>query len=167
MVTTKTNPIVHNTKIDIPTEARTELISILSQQMADNSDLYSHAKQAHWNVKGIHFQQLHELFDKVAEAIEPFTDELAERILTLGGVAMGTTRMVASTTSLKEYPTDIFDGQKHLEALTTNWAAYAASTRTAANRAGELGDPTTEDLFIQISAAVDLKLYFLESHLQG
>ena len=167
MPTTQTNPIVHTTKIDIPVEARAELINILKQQMADNADLYSHSKQAHWNVKGMYFQQLHELFDKVAEAIEPFTDELAERIVTLGGVAMGTSKMVATTTSLEDYPEDIFNDQKHLEILTTHWAAYAASTRIAANRAGELGDPTTEDLFIQISGAVDLNLYFLESHLQG
>lgn len=159
--------IVHDSKIDISAEARTELIGILGQQMADNSDLYSHAKQAHWNVKGIHFQQLHELFDKVAEAIEPYTDDLAERITTLGGVAMGTTRMTASNTTLPEYPADISDGKAHLEALIERWAAYAASTRTASIRTGELGDPTTEDLLIEISRAVDLNLYFLESHVQG
>lgn len=159
--------VVHDTKIDIAVEARTELIGILNQQMADNADLYSQVKQAHWNVKGIHFQQLHEFFDKVAEAIEPFTDEIAERVATLGGVAMGTTRMAAANTTLPEYPADIFDGRAHLEAVIERWAAYGASTRAASKRAGELGDPTTEDLFIEISRAVDLHLYFLESHVQG
>lgn len=167
MATITSEQVVHNTKIDIPVEARTELIGILNQQMADNADLYSQVKQAHWNVKGIHFQQLHEFFDKVAAAVEPFTDEIAERVATLGGVAMGTTRMAAANTTLPEYPTDIFDGKAHLEAVIERWAAYGASTRAAANRAGELGDPTTEDLFIEISRAVDLHLYFLESHLQG
>lgn len=159
--------VFHDSKIDIAIEARTELIGILNQQMADNADLYSQAKQAHWNVKGMHFQQLHELFDKVAEAIEPFTDDIAERVTTLGGIAMGTTRMAAANTTLPEFPADISDGKVHLEVLIERWAAYGASTRAASVRAGELGDPTTEDLFIEISRSVDLNLYFLESHIQG
>lgn len=167
MSNTIKDQVVHETKIDIAIEARTELIGILNQQMADNADLYSQAKQAHWNVKGMNFQQLHDLFDKVAAAIEPFTDELAERVTTLGGVAMGTTRMAAASTTLAEYPADISDGKAHLEALIDRWAAYGASTRAASVRAGELADPTTEDIFIEISRAVDLNLYFLESHIQG
>lgn len=167
MTSISKHPVVHHSKIDIPLEVRAELIEILNQQMADNADLYSQAKQAHWNVKGLDFQQLHELFDKVAEAIEPFTDELAERVTTLGGVAMGTIRMAAAKTSLPDYPADIFTGKAHLEALVERWARYAASTRAAANRAGELADPSSEDLLIEISRAVDLNLYFLEAHLQG
>lgn len=158
--------LMHDTKIDIPKAARKELVEMLNQHVADNADLYSQAKQAHWNVKGTDFFQLHELFDEVAEAVEGFTDELAERVAALGGVALGTVRMAAQATSLPEYPVDITSGQAHLEAMIERFAAYAASTRAAANRAGELGDPTSEDLFIEISRAVDKHLYFLESHLQ-
>jgi starvation-inducible DNA-binding protein len=160
------NAVVYDSKIDISLEARKELVGMLNQQLADTADLYAQVKQAHWNVKGIHFQQLHELFDKVAESIGDYVDTIAERVTTLGGVAMGTVRMAAENSTLPEYPANIVTGEDHLNIVIDRWAAYAASNRAAATRSGELGDPTTEDMFVEISRAVDLSLYFLESHVQ-
>jgi starvation-inducible DNA-binding protein len=122
---------------------------------------------AHWNVKGIHFQTLHELFDKVAGAIEPYVDELAERITGLGGTARGTVRMAAAASSLAEYPLDAVDGDTHLELVRDRLAAYAADNRRAIDTAGDLGDAATEDLLTEIQREVDLHLYFVQSHLPG
>lgn len=169
MADTKTRSAARtfDTHIDIDADVRPELIALINQQLADTSDLYSQVKQAHWNVKGIHFMQLHELFDTVAAAIQPFVDTLAERATTLGGVALGTNRMAAAHSTLDEYPADAVEGRAHLEAVRDRLAAYCASTRSAIERAGQLGDPTTEDLFTEISRVADLQLYFVESHLEG
>ena len=83
------------THIDIPVEKRSALIEMLNQNLADTLDLYTQVKQAHWNVKGTDFYQLHLLFDEIAEEIEPFIDLLAERVTLLGGYANGTARMSA------------------------------------------------------------------------
>jgi starvation-inducible DNA-binding protein len=166
MAKSKTNPKTFQTKIDINPNSRATLISILNQQLADTSDLYSQIKQAHWNVKGMEFQQLHEMFDMIAAKVEPFIDMLAERVTTLGGTAMGTTRMAAATSSLPEYPI-ISDGRDHLEAVIERLAAYAKSTRKAIRQTDKLDEPTTADLFTDISREIDLSLYFLESHLQS
>lgn len=155
------------TKIDIKEGAREQLVDTLNQQLADTFDVYSQVKQAHWNVKGTDFMQLHELFDAVADAILPFVDELAERVTTLGGVAMGTVRMAAKASKQKEYPQDASAGKAHLENVRDRLAALAASNRKAIKQSAELEDPTTEDLFTEISRTVDLQLYFVESHLQG
>ena len=154
------------TKIDIPEKAREELVTLLNQQLADNTDLYTQTKQAHWNVKGMHFFYLHEMFDTLAEGVQGYSDMLAERVTTLGGYAKGTVRMAAGTSSLPEYPTDVLGGKGHVAAIRDRFAAYAASTRKAIAEAGDLDDPTTEDLFTEISRQVDLNLYFLEGHLQ-
>jgi starvation-inducible DNA-binding protein len=61
----------------------------------------------------------------------------------------------------------VVDGKAHLEAVIDRFAAYAASNRAALRRSGDLDDPTTEDLFTEISRDIDLTLYFLEAHLQG
>ena len=155
------HPIVH----DIPEAERAELVALLNTRLAATADLYSQVKMAHWNVKGIHFQTLHELFDKVAEAIEPFADELAERVTGLGGTARGTVRMAGAASPLSEYPGDVFDGDEHLALVRDRLATYAADNRRAIDTAGDLGDAATEDLLTEIQRVVDLHLYFVQSHL--
>ncbi len=162
----KNDTKLYETRIDIKESNRKKLIALLNQHLADTFDLYSQTKQAHWNVKGIHFIQLHEFFDLLAASIEPFSDMIAERVTALGGVAHGTTRMAAKHSSLKEMP-NISDGKVYLEALADRYAVYARSTREAIEKSGKIDDPTTEDLFTEISRIVDKDLYFIESHLQG
>ena len=156
-----------DTQIDLDKKTREKLIDLANQQLASTSDLYSQVKQAHWNVKGIHFFQLHELFDSVAAEVLPYVDMIAERITALGGYAMGTVRMAAKNSQQPEYPTEATAGHEHLEAVVERIAAYAKSTREAIETSGDLGDPTTEDMFTEISRGVDKQLYFLESHLQA
>ena len=156
-----------DTKIDFSEETREKLVDLCNQQLASNTDLYTQVKQAHWNVKGIHFFQLHELFDEVAEVIQPYSDMIAERVTALGGYAMGTVRMAAQNSKQPEYPTDAVAGHEHLEAVVERVAEYAKSTREAIEQSGEWGDPTTEDMFTEISRGVDKQLYFLEAHLQA
>ncbi|HLY31816.1 MAG TPA: DNA starvation/stationary phase protection protein Dps [Ktedonobacterales bacterium] len=156
-----------NTHIDLPAEQRVKVIALLNQQLADTFDLYSQTKQAHWNVKGMHFYQLHLLFDSLASSMLGFVDLIAERATALGGVAQGTARMAVSASTLPEYLPEAIDGKHHLEALIIRYAAYAASTRAAISACDELGDLDTADLFTQVSRDVDKDLWFLEAHLQG
>jgi len=158
--------ILHKTRIDLSEDIRTSIVELLNQQLADTADLYSQTKQAHWNVKGPHFIALHELFDKLAEEVEGFIDEIAERVTSLGGTALGTVRMAAKASTLKEYPVDIFDGKEHVKALADRFAAYAASTRSAIDKADQAGDATTADLFTRISGDIDKGLWFIEAHEQ-
>ena len=88
--TIKETPPMYETENDLPKVERTELNSLINQRLADLVDLQMQLKQAHWNVKGPHFIRLHELFDKVAEELEELTDDMAERAVELGGLALGT-----------------------------------------------------------------------------
>jgi starvation-inducible DNA-binding protein len=155
------------THIDIPRDKREKLIELLNQQVADTFDLYSQTKQAHWNVKGPQFFQLHELFDTIAESVEEHLDMLAERVTALGGTAMGTARMAAAASRLPEYPLDAIDGMQHVAALVERFGNYAATSRKAIDLADEYGDADTVDLFTEISRAIDKHLWFLEAHLQA
>ncbi len=164
---TSTKTAQFRTAITIGEDARRELVELLNESLATNFDLYSQTKQAHWNVKGIHFFELHKMFDEIAEMIEPYTDALAERATTLGGVAFGTVRMAGSSSILEEFPTEPYDGKAYLQALAARYAKYGGQLRDAAVRAEELGDLSTNDLFVEVSRAVDQGLYFIEAHLQG
>jgi starvation-inducible DNA-binding protein len=162
-MTEQLHPIRH----DIPADARASLVALLNQRLADTGDLHSQLKMAHWNVKGIHFQTLHELFDKVAATVEPFVDELAERVTGLGGTARGSARLIAAASSLAEYPVDAVDGDTHLVSVRDRLAHYAAANRQAIASASDLGDAASEGLLTDIQTQIDLLLYFVQSHIPG
>ena len=158
---------MHMTKNDIPVKKRTALAQLLNERLADLIDLGLQAKQAHWNVKGPNFIALHELFDETAEGIEEYVDDVAERIVALGGTAEGTVGSVGGRTKLPAYPLTITSGQDHVEAFSTALAATGKSVRAAIEKSTELGDADTADLFTGISRGLDKSLWFVESHLQG
>ena len=158
---------LHNTKIDIEKGTREKIIEILNHRLADASDLKSQAKQAHWNVKGMNFIALHELFDQVASDLDPHVDDIAERITTLGGVALGTVRVAAQNSTLSEYPLEISDGAAHVDALSNALADFGKKVRADIDTTDELGDKDTADLFTGISRSIDKLLWFVEAHLQA
>jgi starvation-inducible DNA-binding protein len=160
-------PKTHKTSIDLDAETREQIVALLNQQLADTFDLYSQTKQAHWNVKGAQFFQLHELFDKLAAELLDHVDTIAERATTLGGTALGTARMAAAKTRLPEYSADVFGGIESVEALAQRYAELSATTRAAIDRADDLGDVDTADLFTGVSRGLDKSLWFLEAHLQA
>jgi starvation-inducible DNA-binding protein len=154
------------TAVDLPVATRVAMIGLLNQELADTTDLYSQTKQAHWNVKGIHFYQLHLLFDQLAEKRQGEADELAERATELGGHALGTVRMAAANSRLPEIPTGINAGVDYVRALVERYGIHANSMRAAIDEADEAGDKDTADLFTEISRELDKDLWFLQAHLQ-
>jgi starvation-inducible DNA-binding protein len=140
---------------------------MLNQSLADTFDLFSQLKQAHWNLKGKDFYQLHLLFDEFAAHAEEWVDMIAERVTQLGGYATGTVRMAAASTSLPEFPTDATDGMEHTKAVVERLAFYANKVRENIDATDEMGDATTADLFTEISRQADKDLWFAEAHLQG
>jgi starvation-inducible DNA-binding protein len=125
----------HPTKNDLSEEVRESAIRLLQGSLADSADLQSQAKTAHWNVKGANFIALHELFDQVYAQAVTWTDDLAERIVQLGGIAEGTVQKTASHTHLPKYPLDITEGRDHVEALSTALAAFGKTVRANIDKA--------------------------------
>lgn len=159
--------MLHKTKIDIEKGKREQLIELLNARLADAIDLQSQAKQAHWNVKGMNFIALHELFDQVQGEILPHIDDIAERVATLGGTALGTVRVSAENSTLSQYPLEITDGEAHVEALSSALAHFGKNARAAIDASDELGDKDTADLFTGISRSIDKLLWFVEAHAQA
>ncbi len=158
---------MYDTKNDLPERTRNKVAKLLNERLADAIDLGTQTKHAHWNVKGPTFIALHELFDKVAEAVEDHIDDIAERITALGGTAYGTLAAAARATSLDKYPEDITEGMQHVEALSSALAQFGKKVRKDIDQTGKLGDADTADLFTGISREIDKYLWFLEAHLQA
>ena len=160
-------PKMYETQNDISLKRRSELTALMNQRLADAVDLQMQMKQAHWNVKGPSFIALHELFDKVDEAVESYVDMIAERIVQLGGIAEGTVRVSAARSQLAEYPLAIADGMAHVEAVAHALSTFGQEARTTINEANELDDADTADLFTEISRGIDKWLWFVEAHSQA
>jgi starvation-inducible DNA-binding protein len=158
---------MHPTRNDLPEKARAAMCALLNDRLADTLDLKLQAKQAHWNVKGPDFFQLHELFDKIADHAEEHSDLIAERITALAGTAEGTVQVVVQRSKLPKYPLDITRGLDHVNALANSLAAQAKAVRAAIDQSNELRDADTADLFTEISREVDKDLWFVEAHVQA
>jgi starvation-inducible DNA-binding protein len=154
------------TGVDLPAEVRSAMVILLNETLAANSDLQSQVKQAHWNVKGIHFYPLHLLFDELAAHLAELSDEIAERVAAIGGYATGTVRMAAENSTIPEIPTDINAGVDYVKALVERYSIHASNLRAGIDAADAAGDKDTADLLTEASRIVDKDLWFLQAHLQ-
>jgi len=167
-MTTKTDTNVRfSSGVDLTDDAKSKLIDLLNARLADTIDVRTQVKHAHWNIKGQQFYQLHLLFDEVAGHIDDAADLIAERAVQLGGVAHGTARIAAKTSSIPEYDLDAVKGEDHVRALVDRLSALANASREAIDDTDKLGDKATADIFTEIVRAIDKDLWFIEAHIQG
>jgi starvation-inducible DNA-binding protein len=155
----------YTSRLDIPDHTRKAAIRLLQSRLSDTLDLEAQIKQAHWNVRGLNFFQLHQLFDAIHDEVEGFVDVLAERITALGGVADGRVQTTADATSLYQYSLETKGGEAHLRAVAAVLAQFGKSLRADIEKAAELPDADTADVFTELSRETDKQLWFVEAHL--
>jgi len=164
MTQSKDHPYLHPARIDIPVEIRVYLITLLNSTLACTVDLHSHVKQAVWNVKGPGILPLQALFVTMATELAAYADLMAERIVVLGGVALGTARTVATQSVLSEYPSNLAEGNAHVQALGERFASYATELRTSMTHATDVEDMGSAALYTDISRGIEKRLGFLDAY---
>ena len=152
---------------NLSADARTKICDALRGVLTDGLDLHSQIKVAHWNIKGPQFAALHPLFDTFATDLAVHNDGIAERILTLGGLAVGTARHVAKASRLKDYPQDVTRDLEHVKLLSERIEAYLAGVRQARGVADELGDDDTVDPLTGVITMFEKHAWFLHATLGG
>jgi starvation-inducible DNA-binding protein len=147
-------------------EARAESGQLLNHILADSIILYSLYKKHHWLVRGHTFHQLHLLLDKHADEQLELIDKLAERVQTLGGVAIADPRHVAEVTTIPRPP----NGAEQVPAMLSRLLeaheiviekVRDAITRTAANR----DDGTNDLLMSEVLRTHEMQVWFVAEHL--
>src|SRR5262245_6972285 len=156
--------VMNPTRNDLKESVRKQMADLLNGCLVELIDLGMQAKQAHWNVKGPSFIALHELFDKVAEAVEEAVDTVAERAVALGGVATGTVQLVNERSELTPYSLKLKGGEQHVKALSMALAMCGRRVRAAIETATKAGDQGTADVFTEVSRALDQYLWYVEAH---
>ncbi|MCC3266165.1 Dps family protein [Arthrobacter gengyunqii] len=126
-------------------KASKELTTNLQAVLVDLIELHLQGKQAHWNVVGKNFRDLHLQLDEIIEDARLFADELAERMRALGAVPDGRSIAVAEGTSLAPFPAGLVD-TKDTVTLTVAMLNAAVGTMREVHDQVDEEDPTTADI---------------------
>jgi starvation-inducible DNA-binding protein len=145
---------------------RSEVVQALLARLADGIDLHSQIKVAHWNVKGPRFSALHPLFETFAVSLAIHNDTIAERAVTLGGVALGTVRQVAAVSKLPEYPGGVSRDLEHVRLLAERFGLYLDGLREARSLSDKHGDEDTHDILAAVITEFEKHAWFLLASLE-
>jgi len=138
----------------------------LNQLLADSQVLYALYKKHHWLMRGATFYQLHLLLDKHADEQLALVDKIAERVQTLGGVAVGDPRHVAELTKVPRPPDGCEEVPAMLSRLLEAHELILGDAHDAAARVAALGDDGSNDLLVSdVIRTGELQAWFLAEHL--
>ncbi len=138
----------------------------LTQVLADTKTLADMYKKHHWQVSGPSFYQLHLLFDKHFKEQSDLVDALAERIQSLGGVAIAMAHDVADMTLIPRVPRGRETVAVQLSRLLHAHEVVLKEARAMARQAAEAGDDGTNDLLVSdVIRTNELQVWFLGEHL--
>lgn len=158
---------MHRSPSPLPEQSRSALSATLNERLADGLDLHSQLKVAHWNIKGPQFAALHPLFETFAVSLAAHNDSVAERAVTLGGKAYGTSRHVAKASRLQDYPQETTRDLEHVRLLADRIEAYLAGLRESRALAEKHADLDTADLFTGIITEFEKHAWFLRASLES
>jgi starvation-inducible DNA-binding protein len=176
---TDTQPLLHQEGVvvqdfdhlrDLPlaleADVRREMADGLNPILADTVILWALYKKTHWLVRGATFYQLHLLMDKHAGEQLGLIDEIAERVQTLGAIAVGDPRHGAELTTIPRPPDGAEEVPAMLSRLLEAHETLIGKARELASRADEVDDHATNDLLAsRVLPLNELQVWFVAEHL--
>jgi starvation-inducible DNA-binding protein len=138
----------------------------LNRILADTQILYALYKKHHWLMRGATFYQLHLLLDKHADEQNELIDQIAERVQTLGGIAVGDPRHAAELTKIPRAPDGCEEVPAMLSRLLEAHETILVEAHSAAAKVAEHGDDGSNDLIVSdVIRTGELQAWFLVEHL--
>ncbi|QIL45774.1 DNA starvation/stationary phase protection protein [Vagococcus coleopterorum] len=139
---------------------------VLNQAVADLSQFSVMIHQTHWYMRGEEFLTLHPKMDEFMDGINDQLDEVAERLITIGGAPFSTLKEFAEETKLVEKPgTYKTDMTTRMEELVAGYRYLQGLYAQGIEIAGEEGDNVTEDMFIDFKGTVEKQIWMLTAKL--
>jgi starvation-inducible DNA-binding protein len=151
--------------IALSSQARAESCQVLNEILADTTILYAMYKKHHWLVAGPTFYQLHLLFDKHAEEQLELIDLIAERVQSLGGIAVGDPRHAAELTTVERPPNGAEEVPVMIDRLLAAHEEIIGKVRRAIETTEESSDWGTNDVLMSdVLRRHELQVWFLSEH---
>ena len=142
-------------------EKEVELLNIL---LANYQTYYQNLRGVHWNIKGKRFFELHIKFEELYTAAQEQVDQIAERILTLGGVPFHTLSSYVqhATVPVGE---NIFDDEKTVRLVIDTISALLPLERELLTFSDEINDEGTNTLISDFVVEQEKNVWMLKSYL--
>ena len=142
-----------------------KVATILQDRLNSLTDLHLTLKHVHWNVVGTRFISVHEMLDPQVDAVRLMSDEIAERIATLGAAPVGTPGALVATRTWEDYAVGRADALTHLKALDHVYVGVVSAHRQAAKDVEELDD-VTNDMLVSHLHSLEQFHWFIRAHLE-
>jgi starvation-inducible DNA-binding protein len=146
-------------------EDAAKVTATLQHRLTSLIDLQLTLKHIHWNVVGPNFIGVHEMLDPQVDAVRAMTDNMAERIATMGGEPVGTPGFVAKNREWDDYGMNRAGTNEHLAALDLVYNGVIADHRKAIAEFDDL-DLVSQDLLIEQTEKLELFQWFVRAHLE-
>jgi len=143
-------------------QASPELSTNLQRVLVDLIELHLQGKQAHWNVVGSNFRDLHLQLDEIVDFARESSDTVAERMRALDAVPDGRSDTVAATTSLPEFPAFEHSTGEVVDLISARVYATVDTIRTV-HDAVDAEDPSTADILHQLIDGLEKLAWLIKS----
>ncbi|MED3563134.1 Dps family protein [Bacillus xiapuensis] len=141
-----------------------QLVSVLNKQIANWSVLYMKLHNYHWYVKGSNFFTLHEKFEEFYNEAGVHVDELAERLLAIGGNPVATMKECLELSSIQE-ANDNESAEAMVQSIINDFSIIIGELKEGMNLAGEVSDETTGDMLLAIHSGLEKHVWMLQAFL--
>ena len=146
-------------------DATASVITALQDRLVATLDLQLTLKHIHWNVVGMNFIAIHEMLDPQVDTVRLQSDEIAERIATLGGEPLGTPGAITAGRSWSDYELNRAPTVQHLVALDSVYSGVISDHRGVLDTLAK-HDPVSEDLMIGHLRDLEQFQWFVRAHLK-
>jgi starvation-inducible DNA-binding protein len=143
-------------------EHQSQATELLQGTLVTLIDLALNLKQAHWNVVGPNFRSVHLQLDEILITVRDATDEIAERVVTIGLSPDGRASTVSKDSVLKDFPTGFHQVSETIAHVADQMKAAIDQLRSAIEKMGDI-DPISEDLLIGISGQLEKHLWMVQA----
>jgi len=167
MYTTKEN-VIATANIALTDQARNEIAEILNTVLADEHVLYTKLRNYHWNVTGLQFHSLHEMFEEQYDQVKTLADDIGERTRKLGHRSIGTMAAFLEYTRIAEAPSNTLSAPEMVQDLLETNEAIVRNLRADIDKCtDEYHDEGTADLLIATMREHETMAWMLRALLEG
>ncbi|CAJ1003726.1 Dps family protein [Brevibacillus aydinogluensis] len=140
------------------------LTDVLNKQVANWSVLYIKLHHYHWYVTGPHFYTLHQKFEELYNEAAGYVDELAERLLAIGGQPVSTMKACLEQSTLREVAGGE-TAEQMVQAVVADFRQLIRELEEGMSIAEQANDQATSDMFLEISTSLQKHVWMLQAYL--